>query len=72
MNLYYRFKLWYWWNYTIKCNEFHYKLGTPIPSHSSSSHYAKLLSARRDLAHYLDSGMSIWHVPIGLIRKAKL
>lgn len=52
-----RLRIWYWWTYTIKQNEFHVSLD--VFSYPDQNQ----LIARREIAHMLDFGTSIWALP---------
>ena len=52
-----RLRIWYWWNFVIEKNEFHPSLD--IFSYPNQDQ----LIARREIAHMLDFGTSIWALP---------
>lgn len=60
IKLYYRLKLWYYWNITLKKNEFSYKLSlTHIYFELNSDTLDEIniiLVKRRDIVHNLDNG----------------
>lgn len=60
----YYLKLWYWWNFTIKRNEFSRK----IDLFYCKGDRTKLMY-QRDIAHKLDSGIKITDMPYKVIKK---
>ena len=73
MKYYHYIKLWYWWNFTIKCDEFHNDLTrTSVYLENNKGSYIDILLTRRHIAHLLDAGSAIMSIPIGVIKQAKL
>jgi len=74
--MYRHFRLWFWWNFVIKKDEFSPKLGVM----SMSSKYKKLrmsevgilISRQRSIAHRLDSGENIKDINQDTIKYAKI
>lgn len=72
---YYELKLWYWWFYTIEENEFHNSLNhlhLYMSKKMTPEETTKVVTARRNITHNLDSGMQIKDMPTILIKKAQL
>ena len=73
MEFYHRIKLWYWWNFTINHNEFHHSLSSMYiyfnGKHLTQLEIQNITTARRQLAHLLDSNQ---HVPTNLIISARI
>jgi len=51
-----RLYIWFWWHFIVKKYEFHSTLDSFNVNHEK-------LIARRQIAHLLDQGLSIWDLP---------
>jgi len=63
MNILKRLYIWFWWIFIIKKYEFHSSLESFVIID------AEKLIARRQIAHLLDQGWSIWDLPDELVKK---
>ena len=75
IDLYRYFKLWYWWYFSIKQDESHWKLdnyniGRELGRSLLEVKYITI--HRREVAHMLDSDVSIWDIPIEKIKLMEL
>ena len=75
LSLYYRAKLWYWWTYIMRKDEFnegpisiYYKYNSKYNREEQQS----ILIFRRNIAHDLDAGKEIKDIPYNIIKKAKI
>jgi hypothetical protein len=77
-DLYYRFKLWYWWYITIQKNEFHYRLDIleiicdKKLDRLTYNDKMLFITVRRDISHQLSEGLGILDIPIEKIKRAGL
>lgn len=67
MKYYYRLKLWYWWNYIIKKDEFHESLEYVERYLGNDA-----IIFKRQVAHLLDMGVKIKSIEILKIKMMKL
>jgi len=69
-------KLWYWWNFTIKRDNFHYKLSSSFLydkfSSLEHSNINDIITRQRDIAHRLDLGTSIREIAPKEIKLAEI
>ena len=71
MKWYYWLRLWIWWNYIIKKDEFSYKLD-PWYLWKIERYSDKILIYRRTIAHELYNGASIRYIDTDYIKKSKI
>ena len=78
-NYYKYLKLWYWWNFVIKQDEFHNKLNTidiyyELRYKKNYKHIMlyDIIVRRRTIAHCLDNGDSIMSIPVEMIVRSRL
>jgi hypothetical protein len=61
--LFKKIKIWFWWNYGVKKNEFHPSLMKLPTDHNK-------VAIKREIAHLLDMGyVSIWELPKQIVEK---
>ena len=74
VNIYYKLKLWYWWNFTIKKDEFHDSLSywNIHRRYNNIKKASRIALYRRSLAHRLDYGTRITDIPTAIIKRAEI
>ncbi len=84
MNLYYRIRLWYWWNYSIQRDEFSHKLDFfylyEKLKHKLKDNQGKILMGKisrilvrqRNIAHVLDINPDLSEIPTEFIKRARI
>jgi len=61
--LFKKLKIWYWWNYEIKKDEFHPSLNE-LPTDQNK------VAIKREIAHLLDMGwVTVWQLPKQIVDK---
>ncbi len=84
MNLYYRIRLWYWWNYSIQCDEFSHKLDffylyeklkyklRDDQGKILMGKISRILVRQRNIAHVLDINPDLSEIPTEFIKRARI
>ena len=58
-----KIKIWFWWNYIVKKDEFHSSLNE-LPTDQNK------VAIKREIAHLLDMGLiTIWKLPKHIVKK---
>ena len=77
-NIYYHIRLWVWWNFTIRKDEFSFCLDSYYIRNKYIAHitdtedFNRILTSQRYLAHTLDEGTNIFDIHVNFIKNAKI